>query len=116
MGKAKKTASETRKIRVHNNALHEIAEIINYIGIINNQPLNAIKVNLVIEETITKIGRNPFAFKECDEIPTKTKMYRKAVCSSWVIIYKITDMEIIILAVIHVARRPSKISVVRKLK
>ncbi len=68
MGKTKKTASEARKIRVHSDALRDIAGINTYIGITNQQPLNAIKVNTAIEETIIKIEQNSFALKECEEL------------------------------------------------
>jgi len=116
MGKAKKTAPKTIKIRVHKSALQDIVEITNYIANTNQQPLNAIKISEAIEETITRIEQNPFAFKECEELPTKTKIYRQAVCSSWLIIYKITSTEIILLTVIHAGRRPSKRKLLRKLK
>jgi len=78
--------------------------------------LTAVKVGDAIFAKIDRIARNPMAFKECVEIPTKTKMYRRAVCLSWIIIYKLTDAEIIILGIIHGARRPSKIRNLRKVK
>lgn len=116
MGKEGKEAAKTRKIRVLNSAYKDIEEITDFIAFDNQQPLNAVKVARIILETINKIEQNPFTFKECEGMPTKTKMYRKAVCLSWLIIYKITATEIIILGVIHGARNPSKIKGFRKVK
>jgi plasmid stabilization system protein ParE len=113
MGTQKKTAATARQVRVTLNALQNINEITGYIAFINHQPLNAIKAGDTIFETIDRIGQNPLAFKECQEIPTKTKIYRQASCFSWRIIYKVTSTEIVILGIIHGARKPSAI---RKLK
>ncbi len=115
MGPQKETI-KTRQIRVSTNAFHNIYEISRYLAFINKQPLNAIKVGDAIFKTIDRIEQNPFAFKECEQIPTKTKMYRQAVCLSWKIIFKITVTEIIILGVIHGARNPSKIKALGKVK
>lgn len=116
MGTPKKRASQTRQIRVSNYARQNIEETIKHIAFENGQPLNAIKVSEAIDETIMRIVANPFAYKECEQLPTKTKMYRQAVCLSWLIIYKITTAEILILSVLHGARNPSKIKKLRKLK
>ena len=43
-------------------------------------------------DTIDRIGQNPLAFRECEEILTADKIYRKAVCQSWLIIYKINPV------------------------
>ena len=64
MGKTKKATSETLKIRVHNDVLRDITDIIIYIGITRQQPLNAFKVSIAIEQAIEKIGKDPFAFKQ----------------------------------------------------
>ena len=116
MGKKEKTTAETRKIRVLDEAYQDIDNITDFIAVNNQQPFNAVKVADAIFETIDKIGQNPFAYKECEHIPIRTKMYRQAVCLSWLIIYKITNTEIIILGIIHGARKPSKICKLRKLK
>jgi plasmid stabilization system protein ParE len=116
MGTSKKRASQTRQIRVSNFARQNIEETIKYIAFNNGQPLNAIKVSEAIDEAITRIAVNPFAYKECEQLPTKTKMYRQAVCLSWLIIYKITSSEILILSVIHGARNPKSIRKLRKIK
>ena len=116
MDKQKKTTPKTLPVRLSLNALQNIDEITGYIAFVKLQPANAIKVGDSIFETIERIATAPFAFKECEEIPTKTKMYRLAVCFSWSVIYRITNIEILILGVIHHSRRPSKTAKLRKVK
>lgn len=65
---------------------------------------------------ITRIEQHPLAFKECEEIPTKTKKYRRAICLSWLIIYKVVAHEITILGIIHSSRKPSSIRDLKKIK
>ena len=116
MGNTKEKAPKTYSLRVTENALQNIDDITGYIAYIRHQPLNAIRVGDKIFETIDRIGQNPLAFRECEEIPTKTKIYRKAVCLSWLIIYKIKASEIVILGIIHGSRRASKVRKLRKVK
>jgi plasmid stabilization system protein ParE len=101
MGNTKEKAPKTYSLRVTENALQNIDDITGYIAFIKHQPLNAIRVGDKIFETIDRIEQNPLAFRECEEIPTKTKIYRKAVCMSWNIIYKIKASEIVVLGIIH---------------
>jgi hypothetical protein len=61
-----------------------------------------------------RIQQNPFQFKACEELPAKSKMYRKAICFSWLIIYKVVKTEIRILGIIHSSRNSSKIKSLRK--
>ena len=116
MGKATKRVTKIRQVRVSNYALQNVTEIIEYIAYVNDQPLSALKVNEALEAAVLKIANNPFAYKECEQIPTETKMYRRAVCLSWLIIYKITATEILILGIIHAARSPKEIKKLRKNK
>ena len=116
MGRQKKTAPKSYQIRVSVNALQNIDEITGYIAFINQQPLNAIKVGDAIFEVIDRIAANPFAFRECEELPTQTRMYRRAVCYSWRIIYRIKADEIVVLGIIHHSRRPSRVKALRKIK
>jgi plasmid stabilization system protein ParE len=116
MGKQKKATPAAYQVRVSDNAFRNIEEITGYIAFIEQQPLNAIKVGNAIFDVIDRIGKNPLAFRECEELATKSRMYRRAVCFSWLIIYKIAGTDIIILAIIHGARRPSAIRQVRKIK
>ena len=116
MGRAKEKTPKAYSIRVTVNALQNIDDITGHIAYIKHQPLNAIRVGDRLFETIDRIEQNPLAFRECEEIPTKTKMYRKAVCMSWLIIYKIKAAEIIVLGIIHGSRRASKVRNLRKVK
>ena len=116
MGNTKEKAPKTYSLRVSENALQNIDTITGYIAYIKHQPLNAIRVGDKIFETIDRIEQNPLIFRECEEIPTKTKIYRKAVCMSWLIIYKIKDSEIAVLGIIHGSRRASKVRKLRKVK
>jgi plasmid stabilization system protein ParE len=116
MGRKKKTTATTFEVRLSQNALQNIDEITGYIAFINHQPSNAIKIGDSILETIDRISANPFAFRECEELATKTKIYRRAVCHSWSIIYKITGNIILILGIIHHSRRPSAFKKLRKVK
>ena len=115
MAKKEKTTPQTRQVKVLAAAYQDIEQITDYIAVANQQPRNAVHVGESIWETIDKISDNPLAFKECSQLSTKTKMYRQAICLSWLVIYKVTSTEILILAIIHGARKPSKIrSLVKK--
>jgi plasmid stabilization system protein ParE len=116
MGAKKTTTEKNFKVKISLNAIKNIDEITGYIAFINHQPLNAIRVGDKFFETFRHIEKNPYAFKECNEISTKTKKYRQAVCQSWLIIYKIKDSEITILGIIHTSRKPSKIKTLRNIK
>lgn len=109
MGKKEKPASEARKVKVLQQAYNDIDQLVDFIAIANQQPSNAIKVADAIFQKLDNIAQNPFAYRECEALPTKGKIYRQAVCLSWLIIYKITDTEITILGIIHTSRRPSRI-------
>jgi plasmid stabilization system protein ParE len=98
------------------NALKNFDEITGYIGIIRHQPLNAIKVGDKIMAAIDRIAANPTAFRECEVLPTRSKIYRRAVCLSWQIIYKIGDVEIVILGILHTSRKPTSVKKLRKVK
>ncbi len=116
MGKSQKTTTAHRQIRISNQALQNINEAIGYIAFVAHAPKTAVKVGDVVFATIDRIAKNPLAFKECEELPTKARMYRRALCYSWVLIYRVTESEIIILGLIHAARRPSAIRKLRRIK
>lgn len=111
MAKQKKEAFE---VKLTKNALQNIDEITGYIAFVDHQPVNAAKVADALFDIFDRIAQNPFVFRECEQIPTLGKLYRRAVCLSWLVIYKITGTEILILGVIHKSRNPSKIKLVRK--
>ena len=83
MGKPKKAIGEAYEVRLTLPAQQNIDEITGYIAFINQQPLNAIKIGDAIFATFDKIATNPFAYKECGQLSTKTKMYRQSSCYSW---------------------------------
>ena len=116
MDSAKGKTSKTYSLRITENALQNIDEITGYIAYIKHQPLNAIRVGDKIFETFDKIEKNPLSYRECEEIQTKSKIYRKAVCMSWLIIYKVIENNIVILGIIHGSRRSSKIRILKKVK
>ena len=116
MGIPEEKNTKPYSIRVTDNALQNIDDITSYIAYIKHRPLNAIRVGDGIYDTIDRIGQNPFAFRECEEIPTKNKIYRKAVCQSWIIVYRIKDSGIVILGILHAYRRTSKIRQLRRIK
>ena len=116
MGYTKREAPKTYSLRVSDNALQDIDDITGYIAYIKHEPQSAIRVGDEIFATIDRIENNPLAFRECEEIPTKSKMYRKAVCMSWLVIYRIKAGEIVILGIIYAGRSPSKIKALRKVK
>ena len=116
MGATKEEAPKAYSLRITEHALQNIDDITGYIAYFRHEPLNAIRVGDEIFKTIDHIEKNPFAFRECEEIPTKNKIYRKAVCFSWLIIYKIKPGEIVIFGIIHGKRRPSGIRSFRRVK
>ena len=116
MDSSKGETPKTYSLRITENALQNIDEITGYITYVKHQPLNAIRVGDRIFETIGKIEKNPLSYRECEEIQTKTKIYRKAVCMSWLIIYKVTDYQIVILGIIHGSRHTSKIRILKNVR
>ncbi len=116
MDTTKEVAPKTYSLRITEHAIQNLNNITGYIAYIMHEPLNAIRVGDEILRTFDRIENNPLAFRECEEIRTANKIYRKASCLSWLIIYKIKPAEIVILGIIHGHRRPSRIKSLRKLK
>jgi plasmid stabilization system protein ParE len=116
MGNTKEKAPKTYSLRVSDNALHDIDNITGYIAYVKHEPLSAIRVGDEIFATISRIESSPLVFRECEEILTKSKIYRKALCLSWLVIYKIEESNIVVLGVIHASRRPSRIKSLSKVK
>jgi plasmid stabilization system protein ParE len=114
MGRQKKTTAKAYEVVLTTNAAKNIDEITGYIAFINQQPANAIKVGNAIFETVDRISLHPLAFKECEGLETKGKFYRRAICLSWLIIYKISGPTIIILGIIHSSRKPGSLKKLRR--
>lgn len=68
MGRQKKTSAKAYEVRISTNAIQNIDEISGYFAVVNQQPLNAVKVGDFLYKVIDRIARNPFAFRECQEI------------------------------------------------
>jgi plasmid stabilization system protein ParE len=116
MDNKEESTRKTYKVILSENALTNLDEVTGYIAFVNHQPLNAIKIGNDFFELFEKIQSNPFVFKECEEIPTKQKIYRKARCHSWYVIFKIIATEILILGIMHASKKPSKIKSLKKIK
>ena len=94
-------ATTAYRVTLSKNAVKNIDEITGYIAFINQQPLNAVRAGDAIFNILDRIQKNPKAYKECNLIPTKSKMYRQTKCLSWYIIYKIKFNQVTILGIIH---------------
>ncbi len=116
MGNPEKENPANRKVRVSLQALSDIDKITGYIANVNHQPENAIRVGDRIFDTFQRIEKNPLAFPECESLQTKKKFYRKALCQSWLIIFKIKPEEMLILGIIHGKRKPSRLKTYKKVK
>ena len=116
MGRSKEETAKSNPLRITENAYQNISQITGYIAFIKQEPLNAIHVGEEIFKTVDRIAKNPLSFPECKELPTQSKIYRKAICMSWLIIFKVKPSEIIILGIIHQLRKPSRIRRVGRLK
>jgi plasmid stabilization system protein ParE len=116
MDRSKEEAPKTLSLKITEQALQNIDQITGYIAFAKHEPLSAVRVGEMLFKTIDRIEKNPYAFRECREIPSKNKIYRQAFCLSWLIIYKIKIPEIIILGIIHSHRKPSKRKILRTKK
>jgi plasmid stabilization system protein ParE len=107
MGTEKTTNTETYSLTIKANYFQNIEQIVDYIAFEQKQPLNAIKVGEGIHQTMLKIRNNPLIYAECENIPTKTKIYREARYKTWLIIFKVKSTELIILGVLNSKQKPS---------
>ncbi len=71
------------------------------------EPINAIKVARGINHSMEKIIENPTSYSKCENLPRKSKIYREARYKSWLIIFKLTISEVIILGVLNGKQKPS---------
>lgn len=105
------------KLRITDNAVDNLEEILFYFEFIKYSPHSAKRVKSKILQKIKRsISTHPFSYRECEEITTKTKIYRKALCSPYWIVYKIKAFEIVILGFIHTSQSPSKTRALRRVK
>jgi plasmid stabilization system protein ParE len=115
MDQKKKKTDAACQIKLSATAIQHLDEITGYIAFINQQPLNAVKIGDAFFDTLERIALNPTSFRECEELPTLSKMYRRATFHNWNIIYRINKKEVLILGIIHQSRRPGIIRKLRKI-
>jgi plasmid stabilization system protein ParE len=116
MGSKKEKTARTYSVKISENAYQDIDDIAEYIAHINQQPLNSIRVVDAIFDTIQRIRLHPLAYKECAGLESKSKMYRKAICKSWLIIYRVQNSEITVLGVLYGSRHPKSIREMKRIK
>lgn len=113
MEKQRKGNSESYKLIIQPFYFESLEKIVDYIANVKNEPLNAIKVGRGINKAMKKIVHNPTSYSECENLPTKSKIYREARFKSWLIIFKIQNFEVTILGVLNGRQ---KLSTFKKLK
>lgn len=113
MGREKAEDSKQYTLEVSEKYFQNLEEIVDYIAFEKHQPLNAVKIGNGINKTMTKIIDNPLIYSECENLPTKTKIYREATYKTWLIIFKLKNNHITILGVLSGKRKTSSF---RKLK
>lgn len=104
---------ETYSLIISDKYYSDLHQIVDYIEFVKFQPLNAVKVARGINATMSQIILNPTIYAECENIPTKTKIYREAVYKTWQIVFKLKVNTITILGVLSGKR---KFSSFRKIK
>ncbi len=104
MGKKESRNSKTYTLVITQNYYNNLTQIVDYIALVNKQPANALKIGNGINLTLNKIKLNPLCYSECENLPTKKGIYRKALFKTWLIIFKIKSMEVIVLGVLSAKR------------
>ncbi|MFZ0598907.1 MAG: hypothetical protein WAM46_18115 [Flavobacterium sp.] len=66
-----------------------------------------LKLGTGINKTVNKIIHNPLIYSECENLPTKTKIYREAAYKTWLSIFKVKSNNITILGVLSGKRKTS---------
>lgn len=107
MGKEKTTDIKSYSLIIKDRYYDNLEQIVDYITFVQKQPLNAIKVSDGITQAMSKIIENPLIYAECENIPTKTKIYREAGYKTWLIVFKVKANQITILAVLSGKQKPS---------
>lgn len=96
------------------DAEENLRDIFNYIR--EDSPKNAAKVVTGIINLSKSLSYSPRHFQECEELPTKTKIYRKASYPPFKIIYRIKSHRIEVLSIFHSSQNPKKLIAFRKVK
>jgi plasmid stabilization system protein ParE len=107
MGKEKIGDSSSYALIISQRYYDDLEQIVDYIEFVKLQPINAIKVGDGIQKTMNKIILNPTIYAECENIPTKSKIYREAGYKSWLIVFKLKGQIVTILGVLSGKRKSS---------
>ncbi|MFD2942524.1 type II toxin-antitoxin system RelE/ParE family toxin [Flavobacterium notoginsengisoli] len=113
MGRKKIENTKQYTLDISENYFQNLEEIVDYITFEKHQPLNAIKVGNGINKTMVKIIENPLIYSECENLPTKSKIYREATYKTWLIIFKVKNYHITILGVLSGKRKSSSFKKLR---
>ena len=107
MGKEKIGDSSSYALIISQRYYDDLEQIVDYIEFVKLQPINAIKVGDGIQKTMNKIILNPTIYAECENIPTKSKIYREAGYKCWLIVFKLKGQIVTILGVLSGKRKSS---------
>jgi plasmid stabilization system protein ParE len=107
MEKERNGNSQPYSLIISDKYYSDLDQIVDYIDFVKHQPMNAVKVARGINATMNKIITNPTIYAECENIPTKSKIYREALYKTWQIVFKLKGNTITILGVLSGKRKPS---------
>jgi plasmid stabilization system protein ParE len=99
---------ESYSLVISNKYYSDLDKIVDFIEFVKLQPLNAVKVAKGINATMNQIILNPTIYSECENIPTKSKIYREAVYKTWQIVFKLKGNNVTILGVLSGKIKPSR--------
>jgi plasmid stabilization system protein ParE len=108
---------EAKRIQIiwTNHAKLSLQSVYDFIAI--DSIRQADKITDQIQLLGNSLGRFPFSFPECIELPTKNHLYRKAIYDgTYKIIFKIVDEAIWVLDIFHGKRNPSQLKKLRRVK
>ena len=107
MGTKKVRTEKPYSLVIKESYYSNLTDIVNYIAYVKKQPINALKVGEGINKIMLKIILDPLIYASCENIPTKTKIYREAGYKTWLIIFKVKSSEVTILGVMSGKLKPS---------
>ena len=107
MGTETETNPKSYTLIIKKTFYNNLDQIVNYIAFVQKEPLNAVKVGDGIINTMNKIIENPMIYSECENIPTKTKIYREARYKTWLIVFKVKTNQVTILGVLSSKQKPT---------
>jgi plasmid stabilization system protein ParE len=116
MDKKAQGIGKNYSVNISNNAQEHLVDIEIFIAFKKEQPWNAIKVIDDFYEIFEAIQKNPWVFVKCKRLPHKNNIYRQAKCHKWTIIFKITESNILILAIIHGANQSTSFSQLKNIE